>query len=1264
MGPESRPFHPFHPISTLLLAAAVVMSGAAATAAHAQVRTTGSIVGTVRDATGAIVPDAQVEAADTETGIGSTLKAGKDGGFVFAALQPGTYRLLVTADRFQPAVVDRLVVTTGRATNVSVQLEVGSLTEEIRVEAGAPVVETTSSTISSTVRNAEIAKLPLLGRNVLDFALLVPGAAQSATGRYSQFNGLPSGAINITLDGVNNNSQRFRSGGTSFFTFAPVRLGAIEEVTVSTAGLTADAGAEGAAQIQFVTRRGTNRFRGQLFEQLRNDILNANSVFNVARNIPKSKLRLNEFGGNLGGPIVRNKLFFFGNYEQILQPSQDTRTATLLTAEAQQGVFRYLGTDNVQRAANLLDIARAAGYPGTIDPLIAQQLALVNSTLGGGSVAANDLIRNDIRYLSAAEPRNIYPTGRVDWQAASSLAVRAVMNLRINESASAPQFPGLPPVNNLYETKPFILSTGADWTLTPNLINQFSFGFQSNAETFNRVNTLDVYTSRRVPFPLNLTSPTPTNDVMPIPRNNPVYNVSNTLTLIKGNHTWTFGGTVRHTSMWESIWGNAAGGPAYNTGINNADPFASVLTATTLPAIRTADLTNALALYGFLTGRLTSISGVRNIDEETGEFGANPVIRREAQTVGGVYLQDAWRLTPQLTLNYGLRWELSGPVHNTNDIYTSPTVEHLLGPSRAPFQPGTFSDISDPQVFQRSRPYKGDYNNAAPNVGFAWNPQRDSGVLGRLFGKGKSVLRGAVGVNYYDEGLINFQQVAGSNPGLTQQLSLTPGMPGFAPGGLSLSSNIPALAASPASVTFPLSQSAFTFSRGFSTIDPDIQTPFILNWSIGLQREIWRDAAFEVRYVGNRGYRLWRAYDLNEVNIFENGFVQEFKNAQRNLAINQANGRAGFANNGLPGQSALPIFDTAFGARGSQPAVPVNSGYNNGTFITQLQEGQAGMLANALAGGNTYLCRMVGNNLPPCATLGYNAPGAYPINFFQANPYAAGFATVQLSDPSRSSYHGLQLQYRQRLNSGFTMTSHYTYGRASSDRFADSPASRADFVTLRDRRLNDAPSVYDLRHAFQSFFTYELPFGRDRKFSIANPILNHIAGGWMASGIVRIQSGRPFRLTSGRQTYNNRDAGVVLNGISVKDLQKMVNVRGGPNGSIYYFDERVIGADGRANPDLVAPPTTPGELGQFVYLYGPGFWNLDLGLAKRIETGSRFSVNVEALFLNAFNHPNYLIGNAFAETGTDVSITSTTFGQSTTTAAGPRNVQLRVQIDF
>src|SRR5262249_26061521 len=160
-----------------------------------------------------------------------------------------------------------------------------------------------------------------------------------------------------------------------------------------------------------------------------------------------------------------------------------------------------------------------------------------------------------------------------------------------------------------------------------------------------------------------------------------------------------------------------------------------------------------------------------------------------------------------------------------------------------------------------------------------------------------------------------------------------------------------------------------------------------------------------------------------------NGFLQEFQNAQRNLAIN---GNSSFANNGLPGQVPLPIFEAAFGARGNQPAVPAASGFTNGTFITQLQQGQAGRLANSLAGANSearYLCAMVGNRLPACASRGYNVPGPYPINFFQANPFGAGANMRQLTDESSSKYDALQLQFRKRYSAGLSLTANYTYGK-------------------------------------------------------------------------------------------------------------------------------------------------------------------------------------------------------------------------------------------
>ncbi len=468
----------------------------------------------------------------------------------------------------------------------------------------------------------------------------------------------------------------------------------------------------------------------------------------------------------------------------------------------------------------------------------------------------------------------------------------------------------------------------------------------------------------------------------------------------------------------------------------------------------------------------------------------------------------------------------------------------------------------------------------------------------------------------------------------------------------------------PTEFAFPVPQSGLTFSRGHSAIDPDIRTPYIANWSVGYQRELWRNAAIEIRYVGNRGHNLWRAYDFNEVNIFENGFLDEFTKAQQNLAINVANGRTGFANNSLPGQVPLPIFEAAFGPRGSQGALAGNSGFTSGTFITQLQQGQAGAMANTLAGsGGTslYLCRLVGNGLPACDSLGYNAPGVRPINFFQANPFAAGNNVRLLTDEASSKYDSLQLQFRQRYHNGFSLTTNYTYGKARTDRFADSASGVADYRTLRDKSLDWAPDVYDIRHVFQSYWTYELPIGRNRRVGIDNPVLNYVAGGWAVNGILRLQTGRPFLLTSGRSTVNQRDSGVVLNGITAKELQDMVTVRPGPNGNVYVFPESLIGSDGRSNTEFLAPPTTPGEFGEFIYLYAPGLWNVDIGLAKQFDFTSSKRMNFEILFINAFNHRNTTVGGTG---GANTSITSDTFGQTTGTALNPRNIQLRLQFNW
>jgi hypothetical protein len=387
--------------------------------------------------------------------------------------------------------------------------------------------------------------------------------------------------------------------------------------------------------------------------------------------------------------------------------------------------------------------------------------------------------------------------------------------------------------------------------------------------------------------------------------------------------------------------------------------------------------------------------------------------------------------------------------------------------------------------------------------------------------------------------------------------------------------------------------------------------------------------------------------------------------------INLWGGFISFQNRGLPGQTPLPIFEAAFGARGtSKTARSANEGFANGGFIDLLNQGQAGRLAGQLAGNSDYLCRMLGSGFEPCARLGFNASGPYPINFFQVNPYAAGQNLRLLADDSNSNYHGLQVQFRQRLSKSLNLTANYTWSKAINDRYVDTDNNFVNYTTLRDKRLDRRPSPFDLRHVFQTYWSYELPFGKGRALASGNSVVDKVIGGWTFSGIVRWQSGKIFRLTSGagatsRQTVNSTaDSGVILNGITREDLQKMVKVSpGGRLGNVLFLDPKLIGPDGRANPQFLSYPTNPGEFGQFIELYGPSVFIPDLSLAKDIAITERVKFNLWVTFLNAFNNPVF---DSSAGVAGSVSIDSPTFGQTGSTfgGGGARNIQIRAALVF
>lgn len=772
--------------------------------------------------------------------------------------------------------------------------------------------------------------------------------------------------------------------------------------------------------------------------------------------------------------------------------------------------------------------------------------------------------------------------------------------------------------------------------------------------------------------------------IFPLPRNNPLWTFTDNLSWTRGNHTLTFGGDVRISTMREL---ESDSPPTYNLGISSVDPIltSNMFSTTNFPNIDTAtDLFNAEAVYAAIVGRLNNVSGANYVDGISKQYQvAGALNYKEAQRVGGIYFQDAYRITPHLALNYGFRWQFTGAIHNTNNFTTSPTFADLLGPSSGLFQPGTLTGDLNPQIALRPAPYTAAYKQPSPNLGFAWNPTWQSGVLGKLAGNGNLVIRGGIRISRFDEGWTTFEEATlFGNPGAQQTVALVPVAPGVPPGpgqftagSLSLDSTI-VPGANPATFSPPFPESLFTFQgQTMASVDPHIRPPYVESWNFGIQRKLPSNTVLEINYVGNHSVHLWQNEDLNEVNIFENGFLQEFKNAQTNLAIN---GGASFADNtGAPGLVHLPIFDAAFGGAG-------NVNFGNTNFIQLLQQGQAGALAYQLASSPTFLCNMVGGtNFAPCA--GFPA-GQYPINFFQVNPFAAGVPALLLTNPGSESYNGLQIQVKHPVGHGVMLMANYAYSHALTNRYIGDyfTADEAieNFTTLRDPGLNRGPSPYDLRHTFRVYATYDLPFGYGKQFKSSSSVVNKIIGGWTAGTIVTAQSGRNFKLQGGFNTFNfysgqlgapdASDSGVVLNGVTRQQLQNNVGVFSGPTpGEPVVFLNPNLFANG-AQPIL--PETTPGQLGDFIYLTGPRFFNADISIIKSIPIYEHLSLNFYAEMINAFNHPNWNVTDSssfgtnnpaqYVNVSNVGTYTAASIANPGNGANGARSIQFRLQLQF
>ncbi|HEX6972893.1 MAG TPA: TonB-dependent receptor [Vicinamibacterales bacterium] len=1288
----------------LRLVSPFVLLATLSTVAFAQSGST--LTGVVADSSGALIPGADVVAKNNATGASYSAVSSDKGTFTIPAMAVGTYTVTVSLMGFKTFQLPDVPVSTNGPTSVKATLEVGNLSETVVVKGGSEIVQTQSTTIATTLNATQITKLPLVSRDAMNFLTFLPGVDTSGTPRSSTISGLPTGMINITIDGVNtqDNNNRTTDG---FFSLISPRLDAVEEVTVQTAAQGADSAGQGAVQIKFTTRSGTNKYSGSGYYYLRDPKFNSNYWFNnrdkapdpATGKAPKDQVKLYQPGFRLGGPIQipglydgHDKAFFFVNYEQFRQPNPVTRTRLVMSDTARSGVFRY-GTGGVN-SVNVLSVAAANGQLATQDPVVQKLLADIAASTAQGTVTARtDPNTADFVYTADSKQLRHYPTWRIDYNLTNNH--RISYTTWYQKYSSSPdtlnnaeaRFPGFPVAGG--QTSDRWNFTGSmRSTLGKNLVNQFVTGYTKSTVNFFTEVTPDSFKNQSIGdqggFALGINAfagiTTPTSTTAPQARNNPTIDVNDTLTWLKGNHSFTFGGTFTHVGLWAF---NQTPVPTISFGLATGDPAAAMFNTTNFPGASSTDLTNAQNLYAVLTGRVSQIAANARLGDDGKYTYLGPAIQRGQLHEYGFFVQDSWRWKKNLTLNYGLRYELQQPFVSRNNSYSTATVADVWGVSGVGnlFKPGTLTGKKPEyqNLTANTQPYKTDYNNLAPSLGLTWRPSSEQGLLRKILGQeGDTVLSAAYSLAYNRGGMADFTGIFGSNPGLTITTNRTQGLGNLVMDG----GTLPLLLRDTARLGAPSFPSGPTYPNfglvtdEIDTFEPNLQVPYAQSWTAGWQRAINRNTAVTVRYVGTRSLQGFVDYNFNEVNIVENGFLNEFKNAQKNLQANIAAGRGNtFAYTGAPGTSPLPIF---LGAYNGQPASAAsNTAAYTGTNWTNTTH--LGLLAlqnpkpgGAIDGGTGNTAGFASLNttfgLIGNATFRNNLIAAgYPSNLFIANPDKIGGAFVR-GNGGYTRYDSLQIEARRRLTHGLLIEGNYVLGKQTD-------SSRYSFRTPREGTLDNGP-----RHAFKMNWVYELPFGRGRAFGNGvNTWIDRIIGGWEFDGAGRVQSGQIL-------SFGN----VRLVGMTEKELQKVYKLRFDDAGKIIYILPQDIidntinafsvsatsptgyGSRGAPTGRYFAPANGPdciqvvnGDCAPHnIYVTGPKFVRFDLSFVKRVALVGRSNFEFRTELLNAFNNVNF---TPVAQTGTSLTQNQVTAGYrdvNGTQDPGGRLVQFVFRVTF
>jgi len=1239
------------------------------TSAFAQSGSNASLSGTVTDKDGGIVPGATVVVKNKGTGESVNTVTNSQGVWLFPSLNVATYTVTISLSGFKTVTHEDVRLLAGTSANLKTILEVGSLSETVEVRANTELIRTTETKVTSTVSTELIANLPIVSRNTLTFVTFLPGVETTGTARASTVMGLPQSAINLTIDGVSVSNPL--QSGDGFYAMVFPKLDAIEEVTMTGAGTDAAGASQGTVQVKFVTKSGTNVFKGTAYEYFRNKAFNTNYFFNKVNGLDRNAITLHQFGASQGGPIVipgvfdgRGKAFFFFNFEEFYQPTEITRTRTILTPEAQNGIFRYSTTNGTQ-SIDLLALAAANGQLASTDPTIMALLAKMRAatgTTGNVTQPANQTLFQTLSYIYQAPSTRVEksPTQRVDvnlnphhrlsgtyyWQ-------RITSDPDILNSAE-PRFPGFvnKGVQSSYRTTG---SAALRSTLNAGIVNEVVVGWQWSPVQFNpnvAVSDFDDQGGFSLAFPTAsnnnglVTAATTSRNRQP--RNTPTWNIDDNFSWLKGSHSLTFGGNFSHTKNIQNSE-DAVSSVQLNLDTTN-DPARTLFSTTFFPGNPSAGTLNqARDLYALLTGRVTAVNGAARLNDAGTAYVYLGNLHQEASMAEfGAYAQDSWKYSPTLTLNYGVRWEAQLPFQPITANWAMSTMTDLCGPSGTGsgpggrqcnlFQPGAFGNPGQVPTYVPYTPgnpgYNTSYTNFAPNAGVAWRPNVRDGWMSKILGDPEqAVVRGTFSVSFNRPRMDEFTGLFGNNPGGTVAGGANRSTAAGAFPIVGAGESWPVLLREPsrlgppafnATPTFPITAS-LTGGNDINIFDPNIRIPYTQTWSLGLGRSIGKNMAIDVRYTGNRNSNVWDTENWNLENIKENGFLDEFKLAQANLRANIAAGRgATFAYQGTgTGTSPLPTYLAYFSsvptAQAGDLSKYTSTNFTNSTFVNQLNL----INPNPFGAASSLWTGSSG-------TLRNNSFAAgLPTNFFAMNPLVDDANVTR--NILGSYYNSLTVELRRRFSRGLLVQGNYTYAIRYSGTIQQNDFHR-DYEYFR--------STSSPPHTFKVLWTYQIPVGRGKRFgSNMNTWMDSVLGGWEWSGTGRVQQNLV------------RYRGTIV-GMSAKDVQDAFKIRFSQDANgrttVFSMVQDIIdesrkaydtsatsangyGSTGAPSGRYLAPAGSAncfylyiGDCGEQEYFFHmPLFSRFDMTFKKNFALGGKRSFALQVDILNVFDNINF-----------------------------------------